>query len=648
MKKGLLKYLLILFILALTGCNKEAVKEDKFAVSFSTNIDIEFNSLELTKGQILKEIDLPSKKVTSKIFIGWFLDVNYEIEFIEFEIIEDITLYGMYEEYSSRDEYFALEGINIPVSTYQNITLNSKVSGFDIVWTTSNEEVLSSSGAITNVDINTEVVLTAIINTNDIVFTKEYTVMVNPFPYASKAEEIAETIKFPVLIEKDLVLNRSFSFEFVGKWLSSDTSVIGNDGKVTRSDRDKNVTLTLTLNKDNYTRVFTFEVIVKECEIDVNDPRYFINALVDKDIDVNEAIMSNSEIIAFNNVVANSSGANVVKLEELDTQVTKGYVNSLILKYSNIDSYGVYNNGVRISSIDKQAILANRDLDAISNTVDIKYAVSVKHTNLRTYPTDFYSNNNTMDRFQETGFSAGVPMVVYHTSKDGNWYYVRMFHYDGWVKATDIALASRDDFLKYNKTGDFIVVLSNLLEIENQTIRMGYTLPYSSKTESMFTVNFPTRKNDGTLETKDVLISNDDKVNDGYISYTYTNLLSQAYKLLGMQYSWGDKLVNGLDCSSTQAAIYNCFGFVFGRNTSNQRKTDNYGKPVSSLTNEKLKAYQVGTLLYTSGHVLMFVGVDKDGNCWLLHNTSTGYICKLQTLNSYGSGAINNMLLLHN
>src|SRR5690606_14498292 len=98
--------------------------------------------------------------------------------------------------------------------------------------------------------------------------------------------------------------------------------------------------------------------------------------------------------------------------------------------------------------------------------------------------------------------------------------------------------------------------------INDQIIRMGYTIPYASKTSEAFELEFPTRKSDGTLEIKNISYPNDGSVSDGYIEYTYKNLLTQAYKLVGMQYSWGDKITDGLDCSSTQAAIYNCFGFI--------------------------------------------------------------------------------------
>jgi len=36
----------------------------------------------------------------------------------------------------------------------------------------------------------------------------------------------------------------------------------------------------------------------------------------------------------------------------------------------------------------------------------------------------------------------------------------------------------------------------------------------------------------------------------------------------------------------------------------------------------------------------MLLGVDQSGTAWLLHNTTSGNICKLQTLQSYGTSSI--------
>ena len=642
------KILIFLFCIILAGCVNHEPKKEIVELSFSTNVNIVIEAKEFDEGYILNADDLPNVEVENKVFIGWFYDENYKVRFEEEELYADLILYGQYVNYTDMPEYLALETIKIPSSTYVDITLPNKVSRYDIIWISNKEDVLDSTGKCKDVSLETEVTLSATIINNSVEFFKTYTIKVLPFPYEEKAQEIIREISFYTPSIYTINLSTSFNNGFTGRWESSNEDAIDTLGNINRQNTDVKVTLTLTLSRNDFTKKTTFDFIVPKYVIDVDDPQYFINSLLDKDIDVEGLIMNYNEIVGFNNTVLTSSGANVVNLEVQDIQVNKTYVTNLINKYNNMDRYNVYDNGKIINYIEKQNILDNRNIDGISDIVDIQYAVSVKHTSLRSYPTDFYSQSDAMDRFQETGFSVGIPMIVYHKSLDSNWYYVRMYNYDGWVHAEDIALCSRVDFIKYNKNGNFIVVLDSKIEIENQLIRMGYSIPYSSKDEYGYNLDFPTRNLEGTLEIKNVYLEKSESISDGYIDYNYTNLLNQAYKLIGTQYSWGDKIIDGLDCSSTQAAIYNCFGFILGRNTSNQWKTDNYGESISNITNEKLKEFRVGTLLYTSGHVLMYIGTDEDGNCWLLHNTSTGNICKVQSLNSYGTSSINNVLIMHN
>ena len=114
-------------------------------------------------------------------------------------------------------------------------------------------------------------------------------------------------------------------------------------------------------------------------------------------------------------------------------------------------------------------------------------------------------------------------------------------------------------------------------------------------------------------------------------------MIKQAFKLLGIDYSWGDKNKSGRDCSSTMNGIYRSFGFVMPRNTSNQLAIPTHGLRVSGLTTTTMKKYQPGTMIFSSSHVMLYIGEDANGNPYLLHNTTAGNGgCILQSLQSYG------------
>ena len=118
--------------------------------------------------------------------------------------------------------------------------------------------------------------------------------------------------------------------------------------------------------------------------------------------------------------------------------------------------------------------------------------------------------------------------------------------------------------------------------------------------------------------------------------------MTQAFKLLGIDYSWGDKFITGRDCSSTMNAIYRSFGFVMPRNTSNQLAIPTYGKKVNGLSPTSLKKYEPGTMIFTKSHVMLYIGDDENGKPYLLHNTtSNNGECIIQSLISYGG---NNMI----
>ncbi len=377
----------------------------------------------------------------------------------------------------------------------------------------------------------------------------------------------------------------------------------------------------------------------------VQDSEYFAKQANKLGLNEKEPFLTNEQINNFNQSVLNSSNTNTTKLDTLPQTITKANLTSMIEKYININSYPIYDylSGKVISTSDKTVILNNRNLNAINESTNIRYGISVDHTNLRSYPTNHYSNSNAIDRFQETGFGAGIPMIIYHTSLDGEWLFVRMFNYAGWVETKNVALTDRNTFLKFVNPSNFIVILAPIIKINNVPVRMGTVLPVNESNAILF----PSRKASGDLEIIYPSITQEN-YHHGYLPLTYLNLFNQAYKFLNYSYSWGDKNPNGLDCSSTQGAIYACFGINLGRNTSNQWATATYGQSISSPSVAKISSYKPGTLIYTSSHVLMYLGVDDAGDAWVLHNTSDGNKCKLQTLKSYSNlNGINHVLIIN-
>lgn len=394
------------------------------------------------------------------------------------------------------------------------------------------------------------------------------------------------------------------------------------------------------------------EVIQKNPPLTINDYEYWVNSL-DSKYDPKKIILDQNEIASYNQTVfSNYTATKVVDLLNQPTSISKADLEKMINNYANMNSYKVYNNITKseATTTEKNAILANRNLSAITGTINLQYAIVTNFAALRSYPTNYYSNSYSTDRFQETGLNVGEGAIVYHKSSDNEWYFIQAANYNGWVEAKNIALCSFQEMKDYLTATNFVLVTADKLLINNVYVRMGQRIPYITKTTEGYTVTFPTRDSNGMLVLKDIHLSNELDIHDGYLDYTLENVFRQGFKMLGIPYSWGDKEVDGRDCSSTQNAIYACFGFIMPRNTSNQSKIPTYSKTVSRLTLAQVQEeYAPGTLIFSSGHVLMYIGQDLNGNQYVLHNTSATVAgCKVQTLQSYGINNIIATLKLYN
>ncbi|QDP01697.1 SH3 domain-containing protein [Thalassotalea sp. PS06] len=315
-----------------------------------------------------------------------------------------------------------------------------------------------------------------------------------------------------------------------------------------------------------------------------------------------------------------------------------------------------YADGKKLSEQDYQDYEKRMNLDSLKGYQDVRFAIVVKRTSLRTYPTLDRVFNAKMDldldRFQETGAFPGEPLAVVHTSTDGEWHFVRSYNYRAWVQNKDIAFAERtqvEDFIADKNrlvvTGDKVFTTFNpsMPQTSEVQLDMGVSLPLISHSDygkyqlhghNPYTghiVLLPTRNADGNLKLEPTLIPRKADVNIGYLPFTQENVINQAFKFLGERYGWGHDY-NGRDCTGFVGEIYKTFGILMPRNSGQQGK-DVYGenirfaksvKPAQKLAD--LENLQVGDLLYLPGHVAMFLGYDQ-GKPFIIHDVyGLGYV----------------------
>ncbi len=369
--------------------------------------------------------------------------------------------------------------------------------------------------------------------------------------------------------------------------------------------------------------------------LDKNSSAYWIRENA-KIRDVRSIILTLDEIKAINeeNIYGAYDKTKVVDITKINTTLSVSSKKSLINSYTNISNNTIYNENGTVNN-NTNEILNNRNLNNVDENV--RFGLVTDFARLRSYPTNCYSKDREKDMFQETSLNVGEGVAIYHTSSDGLWYFVQAANYAGWVETKNIAICTKEECVNFLTNDDRAVVIANYLNINNHHVRMGQSFPISSKVNETYKIKFPTRKSDGTLEYLDYEI-NQDNFSIGYLDYTLENILIQGFKIIEMSYSWGDKYETGRDCSSTQNAILSCFGFVMPRNTSNQRSIPEYSQVLSGLSGATLKNnYKPGTLIFSSGHVMLYIGLDENNYPYILHNTTGGGAnrCIIQNYESY-------------
>ena len=381
----------------------------------------------------------------------------------------------------------------------------------------------------------------------------------------------------------------------------------------------------------------------------ISNVNYWLQILSSK-YNINKTILTPSEINSYNDkILSDYTKTEVMDVLSITGTKTQSYVKNLITAYANINKYTIYNDNTNtaLTTSEKDTILSNRNLTSVPATVTVKYGIISDFAWLRSYPTNHYSNNYSMDRFQETSLNVGEGVAIYHESLDKQWYFVQAENYNGWIEKKNVAECSYDELESFLKPQNSLLVISDYVTLESSHVRMGQVFPLVDITDDSYTMKFPTRNSDGALVLKDLTVAKSNDYHEGYLDYTYYNVFNQAFKLLGIDYSWGDKDKLGRDCSSTMNAIYKCFGFMMPRNTTNQVAIPTYGSKVSGLTNATVRNYLPGSLIFTSSHVMLYLGENESGIAYLLHNTTSGNgECILQSLNDYGGSRINGVLKL--
>lgn len=362
-------------------------------------------------------------------------------------------------------------------------------------------------------------------------------------------------------------------------------------------------------------------------------------------------VLKNQKSITDFNRVTFSTDQNMVDLQLLPQQLTGDDVRNRILAVSKPNRSELYSpDGEVLNSETYGKYTANLGLDHIPDTVEVRFALVVIRSDMRTYPTDdrYYKSPDdlNLDRFQENGLFPGDSLAVLHISADKEWAFVQSYNYAAWVRSGNIAIGDRRIIEDYKNKSQFIVVSGDKIRtsfnpeypaLSELQLDMGVRVPladrdtpgnnlYGQNPYTSHTVLLPMRDHEGGLDLKQALIPRNRDISRGFIPFTRENIILQAFKFLGERYGWGHSY-NARDCTGFVMEIYKTFGFLMPRNTG-QQGTGTYGENTrftpQSSREEKLQALKkmdIGDLIYVPGHVLMYIG-DVNGEPYVIHDVS--------------------------
>lgn len=280
------------------------------------------------------------------------------------------------------------------------------------------------------------------------------------------------------------------------------------------------------------------------------------------------------------------------------------------------------------------------NLAALPERVKPLWGVTVRRTALRAFPTAEPSlaaaDQHGFDLFQETEADIWTPLTLLHVSKNGLWAFVRIYHYDGWMKREDIAVAKeREALFALLSQKEFLVATGSWVDSQaapdGSRVRfmMGTRIPLVPKEQiprhlggqnpqGNYAVWVPGRDEKGFFYPVMALLSAGADVHPGYLPYSRRNLLVQAFKMVGERYSWGGSF-EGRDCSRLILDLFRTVGILLPRNAGQQMKVglDRF----ESDAGESFTRLSPGAGLYMPGHAMLYLG-NHGGRSYILHSTA--------------------------
>ena len=368
---------------------------------------------------------------------------------------------------------------------------------------------------------------------------------------------------------------------------------------------------------------------------------------------VDKVLMSLDEIKKLNQNIVDTSGTKVYDLETIQ----KPLKTTTVEKFEKDGELRqLYADGKKINQKEyitkfENSLQTSKFPDGTERGKKVYYAVVTKRADMKCWPIDEvigYSKSDPDDESESYALNVNEPVVIRDVCVvDGKtFYYCQGKVCSGWINAENLAVcSSKSEWTNSWKIDitkkDFLVVLQDKITLESSIsqpdtsdvrLMLGTILklvPKSSIPQNLgergtwnnYVVYLPTRDKNGKYVKQYALISEHYNVSCGFIPMTQANILNVAFSCLGNRYGWG-AMLGAMDCSAYTRAIYECFGLVLPRNTTWQQNTPGKVKDVSKMSDIEKQKYletvPAGSLLYFTGHTMMYVG-SYEGRAYVIN-----------------------------
>ncbi|ADR18386.1 SH3 domain-containing protein [Calditerrivibrio nitroreducens] len=292
-------------------------------------------------------------------------------------------------------------------------------------------------------------------------------------------------------------------------------------------------------------------------------------------------------------------------LEHFPTNTEKDIKKRLIEKELFDPKIKFIDNQPIISTIIEN-LLQNRNLSGI--TAVNNFGFTKKRSNIKMFPTNAtltYKPDDKIDRNQYSLIEPFEPVIILHTSKDGEWFFIQTFFTRGWINKNDLTNVSYDNFRRYFNTKK-IVIVRDRVKIGDLIFGAGSRIPIEEEDEQYYTIIKP--------DSKLIKLKKDNDISIFPVVYNYEIAKKFLDSLLDQPYDWGGKK-GYRDCSSLVMDLFRIFGVDLPRNSKQQAEV---GEIIWERGDKKSffialdKAEPFCTFIHMKGHIIIYGGKDKD------------------------------------